>query len=217
MSDGYRPDTVQSGDYYYKIAQVHGFLDTMWEVWNHPLNASHRAKREKPSVLYPGDIIWIPDLGSIDTLDLLRFQRNRYVATPASVRISVRFLDHAGEPHANLPFEVREIDGTDEPLAAGVSDSTGLVSFDVSATVSDVVVSFDPVTQFTIAIGALNPVEEESGVRQRLRNLGYLVDEDDDIYLVMEATSRFQADNGLPETGEADTPTRAKLVEVHGS
>ncbi len=46
------------GDYLVAIAKEHG---TTWqEIWKHPLNAGHRAKRGSPDVLFPGDELHIP-------------------------------------------------------------------------------------------------------------------------------------------------------------
>lgn len=52
------PYTVKSGDWLAKIAEEHG--TSVGEIWNHPHNAEHRAKRGSPDVLYPGDVIHIP-------------------------------------------------------------------------------------------------------------------------------------------------------------
>jgi hypothetical protein len=46
------------GDYLVKVAEEHG---TTWqEIWSHPLNAEHRRKRGSPDVLYPGDVLHVP-------------------------------------------------------------------------------------------------------------------------------------------------------------
>lgn len=52
------PYTAKAGDWLAKIAQEHG--TTVSEIWNHPDNAEHRAKRGSPDVLYAGDVIHIP-------------------------------------------------------------------------------------------------------------------------------------------------------------
>ncbi|MEZ4444874.1 MAG: contractile injection system protein, VgrG/Pvc8 family [Polyangiaceae bacterium] len=52
------PYTVEYGDWLAKIAEEHG--TTVAEIWSHPDNAEHRAKRGSPDVLYPGDVIHIP-------------------------------------------------------------------------------------------------------------------------------------------------------------
>ena len=43
-----------------KIATEHGV--TVGDIWKHPGNAAHRAKRGSPDILYPGDVLVIPQL-----------------------------------------------------------------------------------------------------------------------------------------------------------
>ena len=50
--------TVKAGDWLAKIASEHG--TTVSAIWNHPANADHRHRRGSPDVLYPGDILAIP-------------------------------------------------------------------------------------------------------------------------------------------------------------
>ena len=54
------PYTVQSGDWLQKIAEEHGF-ESWRDLYNHPDNAAFRAKRPDPDVIYPGDVVMIPD------------------------------------------------------------------------------------------------------------------------------------------------------------
>src|SRR5690349_4167410 len=51
--------TVQQGECLSSIAKQYGFgADT---VWNHANNEALRTKRKSPSVLYVGDVVFIPD------------------------------------------------------------------------------------------------------------------------------------------------------------
>ncbi|MEM1034338.1 MAG: type VI secretion system tip protein TssI/VgrG [Myxococcota bacterium] len=52
------PYTAKTGDWLAKIAEDHG--TTVSEIWSHPDNREHKAKRGSPDVLYPGDVIHIP-------------------------------------------------------------------------------------------------------------------------------------------------------------
>jgi hypothetical protein len=57
-------------------------------------------------------------------------------------------------------------------------------------------------------------------VATRLSHLGYDVGEDldaPDADLLLLAIEEFQCDNDLDVTGEADDPTRARLLELHGA
>ena len=62
MTASYGPGVVQFGDCCYKGAKEHGFVDAIWGAWDHHLNAGCRAKRQRPNVLRPGDVQWIPVL-----------------------------------------------------------------------------------------------------------------------------------------------------------
>lgn len=52
--------TIRPGDTLSKIASSHGFNDYR-HIYNHPSNANFRAKRPNPNLIYPGDVIVIPD------------------------------------------------------------------------------------------------------------------------------------------------------------
>lgn len=74
---------------------------------------------------------------------------------------------------------------------------------------------------FKLAAGALIPMEPPSAppVRQRLFNLGYGPPDPDnwDAATKRNAILAFQHDHDLPETGNADEPTRQRLKQEHGS
>src|SRR5690348_4555483 len=53
---------VRPGDTLGKIAARHGFKDYR-EIYDHPANAGFKAKRPDPNLIYPGDVIVIPDRG----------------------------------------------------------------------------------------------------------------------------------------------------------
>jgi len=56
------PYVVKSGDWLSKIAAAHGFSD--WrDIYYHPDNAAFRAQRPNPDLIYPGDVVMIPDQG----------------------------------------------------------------------------------------------------------------------------------------------------------
>jgi LysM domain len=54
------PYTVRRGDTLTKIANGHGFRN--WRaIYDHPDNAAFRRLRPNPNLIYPGDVIQIPD------------------------------------------------------------------------------------------------------------------------------------------------------------
>src|SRR5207249_2378508 len=51
---------VEQGEYIAKIASQYGF--TKWQpIWDHPKNAQLKKQRQNPDVLYPDDLLFIPD------------------------------------------------------------------------------------------------------------------------------------------------------------
>ena len=54
-----RPYVIRQGDYVAKLAHRHGFDAA--EVWQLPKNETLRRKRGSPDILYPGDILYIPE------------------------------------------------------------------------------------------------------------------------------------------------------------
>jgi peptidoglycan hydrolase-like protein with peptidoglycan-binding domain len=73
--------------------------------------------------------------------------------------------------------------------------------------------------EFLLAIGHLDPVEEESGLRARLANLGYYLagGSDLDEEELRSAIEEFQVEHGLRVTGVSDAATRASIKKSHGS
>jgi peptidoglycan hydrolase-like protein with peptidoglycan-binding domain len=72
-------------------------------------------------------------------------------------------------------------------------------------------------TVFSLALGALHPLTETSGVRQRLANIGYVADAGSDRYSPRDgaAIRRFQQDQQLPPSGRPDSQTTERLRTVH--
>ena len=51
---------VAQGEYLSLIAARFGFRDPR-VIWNHPDNAALRERRKNPNVLFPGDVLTIPE------------------------------------------------------------------------------------------------------------------------------------------------------------
>jgi N-acetylmuramoyl-L-alanine amidase len=210
--------TVEQGEHLSGIASKYGFRDYK-TIWDHPDNASLKQLRKSPNVLLPGDIVSIPD----------KFVKHEPCATDRThhfalhtgklfLRLALRDFDD--NPLANTNCELK-IDGSSIPL---VTDGNGLISVPISATAKEATLIFkDPLVPFDLSvpikIGHLDPVEEISGQKARLNNLGYItrpLDEIDDKtfeHIVQE----FQCDFGLRVTGVCDAATEAKLKQLHGS
>lgn len=209
----WEPYVVKAGDYLAKIALMHGF--DMFQVWNDSRNAELRAKRGSPDILYPGDVLWIPKMLE-DLIDLFAKKVNRYVADQQNIELNVRLRLSDG-PLSNAECEVRGIPQEDDQPLMAATDGDGALRLEVPVTVRVVELIFSqPEAYFCLGVGDLDPVTELSGVAQRLQNLAYITQADEDVDL-SGALRRFQSDHGLEPSGEPDEATRTRLVQEHGA
>lgn len=205
---------VKQGDCISSIACAFGFVpDT---VWDHPENAGLKAERDDLHVLFPGDVVFVPDK-EVRVEARPTDGRHTFVRKGVPEYVSVRFL-HEQEPCAGEDYLV-SVDGRMGP--SGKLDSTGGCTFPVlpGSKIAKVTLG-DPTTgeTYRLLLGHLDPVEETSGVEWRLWNLGYLEtlsgnEENPDF---IEAVKAFQVDYDLATNG-LDDETRQKLKDVHGS
>ncbi|APR86241.1 Hypothetical protein A7982_11590 [Minicystis rosea] len=207
-----KPYVVKQGDYLEKVAHALGFNAD--EVWNDPKNAELKKQRD-PNLLHPGDILYVPDR-KMQWLPLKSGTDNLYIAKVPRTTVRLVFKD-LDKPHANEPYVIL---GMGEP-EEGTTDGDGALEIKVPVHIREVQISF-PKSRITypIHIGDMDPVEEASGARKRLRHLGYMWafsgDEADDREAVDRlAILAFQQDQGLEVTGTLDDTTRAALARVH--
>lgn len=216
---------VAPGECLFSIAKTYGF--TNWKkIWLAPENAELRKKRPNPGVLLPGDEIHIPDPGkrsmSLATAHAYQFQ----VRDPwCQLRLHLR--GHDGKPLALKRYRLI-VDGHRFPDHH--TDRGGLLDqrIPADAKAGELTVWMDdegdegPRMRWPLRLGYLDPIqgvsdlEAISGVRARLRNLGFLCEQDgswtegDRIALLS-----FQHKMKLELTGEINEETRAALEKEH--
>ena len=201
---------VSLGDSIPSLAKDNGFFpDT---IWNHPQNSGLRAKRKSQNQLYPGDEVFIPDLSkrteTRSTDSTYKFHRK---GVPAKLVLQLKKL---GQPRKNEKY-VLVVDGTSYN---GSLDGDGkLQQFIPPNAKSGQLILSGGKEIIPIRIGDLNPIEELSGVQQRLNNLGLFCGNEDGTLddQTTAAIRTFQGKNGLPVTGQVDGGTKAKLLELH--
>ena len=208
---------VQQGEYLSQIAEKYGFRDDR-TIWDFAGNAALKKTRN-PNVLLPGDTIQIPEktqkLENRSTGQLSYF---KVAGKKLILHLALRDFDD--QPLANTKCQV-EVEGKSTSLT---TDGDGHVKVPVSRTAKEATLTFkDPLVPFDVSIpikiGHLDPVEEISGQKARLSNLGYItrpLEEVDDT-IFDRTVQEFQCDMGLPVTGECDAATRDKLKQAHGS
>jgi N-acetylmuramoyl-L-alanine amidase len=207
-----RKIVVQQGDSVAQLAGAHGhFYQT---IWDDPANAELRAKRQYMNVLAPGDVVTIPDLRQKEiaiSTDRRHVFRRRGV--PAMFRLQVV---RNGKPRAQERF-VLTVDGV---VHEGTTDADGKIEVYVpTGAAAGTLELGDEGPAIAVRFGQLDPTALLCGVQKRLLNIG-LYEGPLDGQLTRETSDAlldFQRSYGLPQTGEADDATCAKLVAVHDS
>jgi N-acetylmuramoyl-L-alanine amidase len=203
---------VKQGDCIESIAEKYGLF---WEtLWNHPKNRPLREKRREANVLFPGDIVFVPEKRikeeSGQTEQRHRFRRK---GIPSILRMVLK--DEDDEPIANVKY-ILEIDGE---ITSGTTDATGKLEQRIkpNARKGKLIVGEES-DEYNLDLGYIDPITEISGVQSRLNNLGFDCGKVDGVLgpKTREAIQEFQIEHGLEQTGEIDQQTRNKLKEIYG-
>ena len=205
--------TVAQGECFSSIAKEYGFLEKT--LWNHSANAALKAKRKNPNVLLPGDVVVIPDRDSGEESASTE-QKHVFKAKDERVKLQLRIL-RGDKPRAGIKFTLI-VDGR---VTESETDGDGWIREKISAVAKTGKLILLPGTegeeQHELLLGSLDPIEEESGIVERLQNLGYFFAshqiEDDTLELALE---KFQVKNNLERTGKVDAATREKIKQMHG-
>ncbi len=199
---------VEPGDSMPSIAKQTGFF---WEsLWNHSNNSDLKSKRKNPNVLFAGDRVFIPDLdpfkGSKPTDAQHKFHRKG-----VPVKLILKLLKSDGKPRANEAY-VLTVDDKD---LKGSTDGDGVLKQFVPNDAREGILKLDNGKEcFPVRIGALDPVDEISGIQQRLANLGFDCEETGELDdQTQRALTNFQGANNLDTSGQPDKATQDKLLE----
>lgn len=197
------------------IAEEYGFLWTT--LWNLSENADLRRVREDPNILFPGDVVAIPDKREREESRPTE-HRAQFVKKLARAQVRLRLLDRLRRPRRNVRFRA-DVDGT---TSEGHSDGDGYITIHTALDARHLRLTVEQGTrieEYNLPLGAIDPIDELSGVQQRLTNLGYpcgaqpgAMSEQD-----RDAIRAFQAERHLTVTGEPDDATRQELKTLHGS
>lgn len=236
---------VSSGDCISSIAFNNGFF---WEtLWNHGSNAELKAKREDPNILMEGDVVHVPDL-TLKEETCATDQKHGFIlkGVPAKLRLcltKVKKKDPAKsaeakagdesvaedppyepykpeyEPRANVAYQL-EIDGA---VTKGSTDGEGYITVPLPPNAREAKIFINrgqPDEEvIPLALGHMDPITTTTGVRKRLKNLGFFCAETGDaITPDLEAALRkFQEAKGLEVSGQIDGATKDKLKQAHGN
>lgn len=205
------PRTIARGECTSSLARQNGFAS--WRtIWEDPLNADLAKKRKNPNLLAAGDTLVIPKreehsefapTGKRSTYRVLG-ERTRLKIAYAGTSVNDYVLRVGGQ---TFQGKVAPNGMIDELIPA---DATG-GELELRSALSP-----ERAEKWTIALGALDPVEELIGVQERLDNLGFPCPIDGkDSPETKGAVKAYQRWRGLPATGIVDDATRADLQAVH--
>ena len=202
---------VRQGECISSIAHKYGLFAE--KIWNHPNNAKLKERRKDPNILYPGDLVFVPDKEekqeSCTTEQRHRFRRK---GVPSKLCL---VLKQEGEPRANESY-ILEIDGE---LISGTTDGEGKLEHPISpSSRKGKLMVGERQEAYQLNLGYIDSIDEISGVQARLRNLGFYVGKIDGILdaKTKAAIRFFQEEHQLSVTGEPDQPTQQKLKEIYG-
>jgi hypothetical protein len=195
-----------------RIAARYGFLDYR-QIYDHPNNATFKRLRPNPQVLKEGDEIFIPTAEPSKVWSCATGQTHTFVVPTPPVHELRIYARNAGQPISCERY-VLEVDGK---TLNGRTGKDGLVRKPVPARARNVVLRFPSLgLSWTLKVGAIDPLREPQGIRQRLVNLGYWQDSEESPETTLRTNlMQFQRAYDLSPTGDADSATIAKLKEVH--
>ena len=199
---------VKQGDHLSRIAAQYGFKD-YHPIWNHASNSDLRNLRKSPNILLPGDVVSIPDKKiKKEAVRAGQAYWFRLSTPPLNLRIAVKDFDNELVINENCELEV---EGT---VFKVKSNGQGVVEHTVPCTAENGKLRIPRLgIEIPLKIGHLDPLDEGSGWKARLINLGYYAGEEGDLQL-RYAIEEFQCDHKVQITGEFDAATQAKLKVV---
>jgi len=214
--------TVRQGDHLSGIAEQHGFADYR-TIWDHPQNAQLKQKRLNPNILYPGDVLFVPEKECKEE-PIVTEQRHRFKVKSETLMLRIVFKDFEDEPVADVDCQLHLLGGKVFSLR---TDANGQIEQAIPPTVDRGVLVFNDPTavpfdeMINIKIGHLDPVDTTSGIQARLNNLGYDAGPVDgnESEQVRASVEEFQCDyfKTLDQIdGKCGPNTQAKLKKIHG-
>ena len=164
--------TVEAGDCVLSISAAHGIP---WKrVWDHPNNADLKELRGTPSILFPGDSLFIPP-NVQRTESVSSEKKHRFVIRIPQITLRIEIAAY-GEPRANEPYHVEV--GDKRYAEDSTTDEKGSVECRLPAqTRTAVIVIGEDEDEYTVELGCIDPADTPQGLHSRLQNLGFYEDD----------------------------------------
>lgn len=108
-------------------------------LWNHPENSELKNLRKDPSVLAPGDSIFIPEK-EIAPVSAASEQKHRFRRKGLPEILRIVLEDNHGDPRSNVNYTI-DVDGTSED---GQTGDDGLIEFPIQPDASECDIYIEP-------------------------------------------------------------------------
>ncbi len=165
-----QPYVICQGNYLLSLAHQFGFdADT---VWNDAKNAQLRQLRPNPNILYPSDVLYIPDQNVPPAMQsLVPGTTNTFVSSPPMVTVTQQFVGNDATAYASKAYTVQELDS----LSGLTTDGNGIATFQAPVTLDTATITFtDTGETWALHLGHIDPIDTLSGIFQRLQHLHYI-------------------------------------------
>lgn len=213
--------TVAQGETLLRIARQYGFR-TSKSLYQHPINADFRTLRPDPNLIFPGDIIKIPQKTE-KFMPLKTGSKNTFVVRDEKeyFRLKVAYDDGDDITGKRVVLNigsqaidtVLQSDGLIEVELNNNDALTGNVDLYLKAG------DTTPTKSFAVQIGNLDPIDTLSGVQGRCNMLGFNCGKVDGVMgeKTRIGVKEFQYEHELDVDGIPGPKTKAKLQQVFGS
>jgi N-acetylmuramoyl-L-alanine amidase len=201
------------------IAKAYGFDD--WRtIYNHADNADLRGERPNPNVLYPGDIVMIPEKDKTYQTGCATEQRHVFELTRVKTFLKLKVEDAENAVLAGKEYTLT-IGGEEKQ---GTTDGSGKIEVEIDPAVMLAKLEVfpeardKPAITWDLRLGSLAPEGKTEGAQARLNNLGYDAGEvsGSTDKQTKAALKNFQSDHTLTESSSLDDPTKNTLKSEHG-
>jgi hypothetical protein len=205
---------VEQGEWMGSIAAQYGFA--LWRpIWKLPENADLRSKRTDPELLFPGDLVWIPEVKQ-NSVSRPTDSPHKFTKLGDRATLRLRFVDVDRFIRAFGPisYSLEMEDG--DTQSGEIAHEGQEIELDLALKAQQGTLQMRGVEP--ILIGGLDPLNTVSGMQGRLQNLGFDPGPIDNIAgpLTASAVREFQQRNAIHVDGIIGPETRGKMKEVYG-
>lgn len=205
---------VTQGECFLSIAAESGMT---WEqLWKDPANKALADKRKLPTILKPGDAVYVPEKEGT-AADRPTDAKHRFRLKGTLAKLRIRVLSN-GAPLVGTKCKL-STDGADAQETTKPTDANGVFEASIPPTLQQAHFLVEETgEEYLLKIGWLDPIDSVSGLQARLNNLGFSCGKVDDGWgkKTRGGMQSFQRKKSLTKTKKPDKTTRDRLEKEYG-